>query len=77
MGTARPDFLDRALMVEFLSITPELRQDEAQFWHEFAARRPRILGACSTPPWRDFGISAGQARAATALGRLCPVGKRV
>src|SRR6266481_1812703 len=45
IGTARPDFLDRALMVEFLSITPELRRDEAQFWHEFAARRPRILGA--------------------------------
>src|SRR5216683_1894055 len=45
IGTARPDFLDRALMVEFLSITPELRRDEAQFWHEFGERRPRILGA--------------------------------
>ena len=45
LGTARPDFLDRALIVEFLSITPELRLDEARFWSEFAERRPRILGA--------------------------------
>jgi hypothetical protein len=45
LGTARPDFLDRALIVEFLSITPEMRRDEAQFWYEFSERRPRILGA--------------------------------
>jgi hypothetical protein len=45
LGTARPDFLDRALIVEFLSITPEIRLDEARFWSEFSARRPRILGA--------------------------------
>src|SRR4029077_15896189 len=45
LGTARPDFLDRALIVEFLSITPEIRRDEAQFWREFSERRPRILGA--------------------------------
>ena len=45
LGTARPDFLDRALIVEFLSITPETRRDEAQFWREFSERRPRILGA--------------------------------
>ncbi len=45
LGTARPDFLDRALIVEFLSITPEMRRDEAQFWREFSQRRPRILGA--------------------------------
>ena len=45
LGTARPDFLDRALIVEFLSITPEIRLDEAQFWREFSERRPRILGA--------------------------------
>ena len=32
-------------MVEFLSITPEIRRDEAQFWREFSERRPRILGA--------------------------------
>jgi hypothetical protein len=45
LGTGRPDFLDRALIVEFLSITPEMRRDEAQFWREFSERRPRILGA--------------------------------
>jgi hypothetical protein len=45
LGTARPDFLDRALIVEFLSITPEIRRDEAQFWSEFSRLQPRILGA--------------------------------
>jgi hypothetical protein len=45
LGTGRPDFLDRALIVEFRSITPGTRRDEAQFWKEFAERRPRILGA--------------------------------
>jgi hypothetical protein len=45
LGTARPDFLDRALIVEFRSITPGTRRDEAQFWKEFAQRQPRILGA--------------------------------
>ena len=45
LGTARPDFLDRALIVEFLSIKPEIRRYEGQFWGEFSERRPRILGA--------------------------------
>src|SRR5262245_56300903 len=45
LGTARPDFLDRALIVEFLGIRPEMRRDEAQFWNELSERRPRILGA--------------------------------
>jgi hypothetical protein len=45
LGTARPDFLDRALIVEFLGIQPEIRRDEAQFWCEFSERRPQILGA--------------------------------
>ena len=45
LATARPDFLDRALIVEFLGITPEMRRDEAQFWREFSERQPRILGA--------------------------------
>ena len=34
-----------ALIVEFLSIKPEIRRDEAQFRREFSERRPRILGA--------------------------------
>ena len=45
LGTARPDFLDRALIVEFLSMPPEMRRDEARYWSEFSERQPRILGA--------------------------------
>ncbi len=44
LGTARPDFLDRAVIVEFLDLKPEMRRDEAQFWREFEQARPRILG---------------------------------
>jgi len=39
----RPDFLDRAVIVEFLDM--KRRRDEAQFWREFEEVRPRILGA--------------------------------
>jgi len=45
LGTARPDFLDRALIVEFLTLPPELRRDEARYWSEFSGQQPRILGA--------------------------------
>ena len=45
LGAARPDFLDRAVIVEFLDMKPEMRRDEAQFWREFEEIRPRILGA--------------------------------
>src|SRR5277367_2888089 len=45
LGAARPDFLDRAVVVEFLDMKPETRRDEAQFWREFEDARPRILGA--------------------------------
>jgi len=45
LGAARPDFLDRAVIVEFLDIPVEMRRDEAQFWREFEELRPRILGA--------------------------------
>jgi hypothetical protein len=45
LGAARPDFLDRALIVEFLEMRPQMRRDEAQFWREFEEVRPRILGA--------------------------------
>ena len=45
LGTARRDFLDRALIVEFLSIKPETRHDESQFWREFSEQQSRILGA--------------------------------
>jgi hypothetical protein len=45
LGAARPDFLDRALIVEFLPIQPALRRDERRFWREYFERRPWILGA--------------------------------
>ena len=45
LGAARPDFLDRALIVEFNDIKPEQRRDERQFWLEFECARPSILGA--------------------------------
>ncbi len=44
-GAARPDFLDRAVIIEFLDMQPEMRRDEAQFWREFDGARGRILGA--------------------------------
>jgi hypothetical protein len=45
LGAARPDFLDRALIVEFPAVPPATRRDEREFWREFFQRRPRILGA--------------------------------
>jgi len=45
LGTTRPDFLDRALIVEFLGLPPELRRDEAHYWGEFSKQQPHILGA--------------------------------
>jgi hypothetical protein len=45
LGTARPDFLDCTLIVEFLDIKREMRRDEGRFWGEFKEARPRILGA--------------------------------
>jgi len=44
LGAARPDFLDRALIVEFSDIKPELRRDERQFWRDFERARPQIDG---------------------------------
>jgi hypothetical protein len=45
LGATRPDFLDRSLIIELHNIKPEARRDERQFWREFEAARPRILGA--------------------------------
>jgi hypothetical protein len=45
LGTARPDFVDRALIVGFLGIRPRFGEIGHRFWNEFSARRPRILGA--------------------------------
>ena len=78
LGTARPDFLDRALIVEFLSIKPETRRDEARFWREFSERQPRILGALLDAAVAGLQQSpAGQARAPATAGGLRAVGERV
>jgi hypothetical protein len=45
LGATRPDFIDRALVVEFLDIKAEMRRDEGRLWREFDEARPRILGA--------------------------------
>jgi hypothetical protein len=38
LGNVRPDFLDRALIIEFLSIPPEARRDEETYWTEFSVQ---------------------------------------
>jgi hypothetical protein len=45
LGATRPDFLDRALIIDFHDVEPQARRDERRFWREFDAARPRILGA--------------------------------
>lgn len=42
---SRPDLLDRAIVVRLPSIQPENRKTEKEFWEEFEAARPSILGA--------------------------------
>ena len=78
LGTTRPDFLDRTLIVEFLSITPEVRRDEAQFWREFSERQTTDPGC---PARRSGGGTpqspAGQAGAPATAGGLRAVGDRV
>jgi hypothetical protein len=44
LGAARPDLLDRALIVELQGIRPDVRRDERRLWREFDEVRPRILG---------------------------------
>jgi hypothetical protein len=45
LGAARPDFLDRALIVELQGIGSDVRRDERCLWREFDEVRSRILGA--------------------------------
>ncbi len=42
--TARPDFASRALAIELPQIRDEHRQEESEFWAEFARVQPAILG---------------------------------
>ncbi|WP_051569266.1 hypothetical protein [Alkaliphilus transvaalensis] len=44
----RQDLLDRTIVIYLKSIPEELRRDEASFWKEFEAAKPRILGALYT-----------------------------
>ncbi len=44
LGATRPDFLDRSLIIDFRDIEPKARRDERQFWRDFEAARPRVLG---------------------------------
>lgn len=45
LGVTRPDFLDRAIIIEFHDIKPHARRDERRFWREFETTRPHLLGA--------------------------------
>ncbi len=78
LGAARPDFLDRALIIDFDDIKPQMRRDERQFWREFerhAPAHPRCLARCS-------GVRAPQSahpdpRPSAADGGLRHLGERL
>src|SRR6202045_3354353 len=52
LGAARPDFLDRALIVELEGIRTDVRRNEMCLWREFDEARPRILGRLLDAPAR-------------------------
>ncbi len=41
----RSDLLDRSVLIELQRINPTLRREEREFWAEFEAIRPHLLGA--------------------------------
>ncbi len=41
----RSDLLDRSMLIELQRITPERRREEREFWAEFDAIRPHLIGA--------------------------------
>jgi hypothetical protein len=45
---ARPDLIDRSLLVDLPTIGEDLRRAEAEFWAAFEAARPMLLGALFT-----------------------------
>jgi hypothetical protein len=45
LPTERPDFLDRALVVELERISETERRTDTEYWHDFAEAHPAILGA--------------------------------
>jgi putative DNA primase/helicase len=42
LGAARPDFLDRALIIEPKGIPPDARREESRLWREFDRARPAV-----------------------------------
>ena len=68
LGATRPDFLDRSLIIDLHDIKPEARRDERQFWREFEAARPRILGALLDAV--AFGLKELPVLALDALPRM-------
>ena len=77
LGAARPDFLDRAVIVEFLDMKPEMRRDEELFWREFEEVRPRILGALLDPLCPDLGICLPSRSISYPEWRTSHLGQRV
>ena len=78
LGAARPDFLDRAVIVEFLDMKPEMRRDEAQFWREFEEAKtanPGCPARCRCG--RTWESACRHARSATQNGRFRCLGQRV
>jgi len=41
----RSDLLDRSILIELMRIAPEVRREEREFWANFEAIRPHLLGA--------------------------------
>jgi hypothetical protein len=68
LGAARPDFLDRAVIVESFDIAADMRGDEAEFWRGFN----RLAHASSVPCLSLCGgtqeAARGQARTAAHDG---------
>jgi hypothetical protein len=62
---ARPDLLDRAVVVTLPPLDETQRRDEEQLWRDFEAVRPRVLGALL-----DAVSAALKNRAAVRLTRL-------
>ncbi len=74
LGTARPDFLDRALIVEFLSFTPEVRRDEAAVLARILRATTGSWVRCSTRRWRHSEIFPRSGSSARHGWRTSPRG---
>src|SRR5262249_35792198 len=61
----RPDLMDRAIVLSLPRISEDRRRSEADFWNEFSAAHPRILGCLL-----DGLATALKNRAKTILPKL-------